>query len=244
MKNKIIFVISLFCFSLTAYAQETQTIYDDAYLFYKNGNAIINFTMNIHLSTGTKERGMEVYLCQESREWKLLARITEPGFLRNMKYLVRHESDGDESKWLKTSNGVKRISGFGQDESLFGSDFSVADISAGETQYESLVFLGTEVFNGRPMNVIEMDCGDKFYAKKTLYIDKENSLIHQVLIYSAKGELIKKYELLEWKLNTYGATPVKSKMTTIKESTFTELLVDSFEIRETIPERIFNRGNL
>ena len=77
-----------------------------------------------------KDRGLEIYIQYANENSKTLIQIVRPAFLRKMKFLRQRTADGREDRWLKTSQGVRRLSEANNAEPLFDSDFTVEDLSA------------------------------------------------------------------------------------------------------------------
>jgi hypothetical protein len=162
------------------------------------------------------------------------------------KYL---QKDGRLSVYSPDTEEVRLISGQMLKESMMGSDMSYEDVVNNATlssRYNPRI-TGSETFNGRDCWVLELNAKKKTesYAKRALWIDKQNrDLVHYEL-YALSGAKLKEYTLDD--VNTFGSRrfPVKSELKDLlRKNSRTILIMDNVVLDQPIPDSVFSRRNL
>lgn len=230
---------------LLAQSPEPAEILRRAALFGQFTSLEASLTMEIHERRGSKDRGLTAYVVREEDRARALVQITSPAFLGNMKFLS--VSDGPEtSQWLATSRGVRRVAGSSRNDRLFDSDFTVEDLSDYQPDDFDLTLMGSETVDGVETHLLEAVPRDAEtdYAKRVMNISKETGLLARARFYDDDGELVREFELIEHMELDGVPFPRVAKMTTVSRNTHTLLTVEEARVGHTIPERLFNRGNL
>lgn len=243
LRNQLIILTLLMGINLFLSAEVPEQILENAHLMGNDPNLVINLTMKIETPQGQKERELEVYINREEGASRILAQIIHPSFLRNMKFLNHRNPDGREDKWLKTSRGVRRLSTANNSEPLFDSDFTVEDLSyfnSSELRLELVENNDDEIHH-----VIKATPFSKYsgYSYKIIFINKGSGIVSRVDFYE-DNEIYKQYTLTEYRKINDKLYPVTCKMENFAEGSRTTLLVDNLDIVNSIPGRIFNKGNL
>lgn len=142
-----------------------------------------------------------------------------------------------------------KISGHMLRESMMGSDFSYEDIMENEELLKrySVKVLGSEVFNGRDCYLLELIAKEKniTYAKRSLWIDKENFVILKSQLFSLSGKLLKEsiMENIKKYDDRYYATKMTMMNKLVKNSaTIFEMIDIKFGV--DIPVNIFSKRSL
>ncbi|MFP4365099.1 MAG: outer membrane lipoprotein-sorting protein [Spirochaetia bacterium] len=241
--KKILVCIWMLLIVYSAFAQSAEQIYEQAFFFSNSDSVVMEVAMTIHERRGDKERELEIFLENESDGGRrVYMQITRPGFLRNMKYLQHQDGDGSSQQWLRTSRGVQRLTSSNSDEPLFGSDFTVGDLSESAVADYS-VSLEEETHEFFIIRAVPENSGSR-YAYRLMHISKESSIIHRVDFYSASSELVKQYELLSTQNIGEYIFPETCIMRDLAAGTETELQFLDLDVDRRIPSRVFNRGNL
>jgi outer membrane lipoprotein-sorting protein len=162
------------------------------------------------------------------------------------KYLKK---DGRLSVYSPDTEEVMLISGQMLKESMMGSDMSYEDVVNNATlssRYNPRI-TGSETFNGRDCWVLELAAKKKTesYAKRTLWMDKQNrDLVHYEL-YALSGAKLKEYTLDGVK--TFGSRrfPVKSELKDLlRKNSRTIFILDNVALDQPIADSVFSRRNL
>lgn len=198
--------------------------------------------MEITAARGKKTRKIEIFREQTAdNEFKLLAQVVYPTFLNNMKLLIIHE-DNTESKWMKTSRGVRTIADSGRDEQLFDSDLSSEDLNRIDPEHFTLSFKPSEQISEQKETCIEA-AEKNSKRKRIIYINDEN-LITRIEYFDSNNELYKLYRLNETILVEGILFPLKSTISHPLEGTSTVLSFENIDLPKRISNRIFNRYQL
>lgn len=200
-------------------------------------------TMEITTPQGQKSRSLELYSKESSTEYSLLVQITRPAFLSNMKYLINSLEGERVFRWLKTSRGVRSLSDAGGNEALFNSDFTVEDLSPLDPDQYNLSLVSSDTSEYYRIEATPKE-GDLEYAHKEFFIHRETRLLEKIHYFDTRGDIIKKYILLETTEHQGGIFPLSAIMKNVCEGTETLLTIDVIEIPPSLPPRIFNKGSL
>jgi len=142
-----------------------------------------------------------------------------------------------------------KISGHMLRESMMGSDFSYEDVMENDKllkKYDVKV-IGSEVLGDRDCYVLELNAKDKkiTYARRKLWIDKENFVVMKSQLFALSGRLLK--ESIMENVKKYGDRYFVTKMTMTNKllndsSTTFELTDIKFDVK--FPDGIFSRRSL
>ena len=236
-------------FSLTAgslYAVDPEKVVSQMFILGNDPYMKIRAQMVIHLKNGIKERTLDVYVKREGGSSGVLMHIIAPGFLNNMKFLAHRNEKGVESKWLKTSKGVRRLSSANNSEQVFDSDFTVEDLSEVRKSDFTLAYVETRLFEDEEVYVIEAIplYRGSLYSRKVLKIGVHSRILREVDFFNDRQELFKQYRLLSTQLIEKRVYPHTCVMENIENGTKTTLDLENIVTGEKLPDKLFNKGNL
>lgn len=153
--------------------------------------------------------------------------------------------------WMRfpdAENTVK-ISGHMLRESMMGSDFSYEDAMENEEllkKYSAKV-LGNETINGRECYLLELTAKEKniTYAKRKLWIDKENFVVLKFQLFSLSGKLLKEAIMENVKKydDRYYATKMTMTNKLVKNSATIFEMMD-IKFGADMPDNIFSKRSL
>lgn len=162
------------------------------------------------------------------------------------KYLKK---DGRLYVYSPDTEEVMLISGQMLKESMMGSDMSYEDVvtnSALSSRYNPEI-RGEETFNGRACWVLLLGAKTKTesYAKRILWIDKENGDLARYELYALSGVKLKQYTLDEAKVFGSRRFPVKSEISDmLRKNSKTTFIMDKVILDEPIADSVFSQRNL
>lgn len=195
--------------------------------------------MEIFSSRGSKSRKIEIFK-EESGDntYKLLAQVVFPTFLRDMKLLIISENS-QESRWMKTSRGVRSIADSGRTEQIFDSDLDTDDLTNINPDNFN-VSLHEKNEDYYIIHAVETNTGNK----RKITICRQMNIITDIIYYNESGSIYKKYELLDSILIDGEIFPKESVVKRPANNTYTVLTFTSIELPDAIPARTFNRHQL
>ena len=236
-------VLILFSAASTAGAAEpsAREFMKGLHIFGDSSSLIMEFVMQIRSPQGEKERILNLHMDRSSEDQKLLIQIKSPAFLSSMKYLSRRER-GKETRWLKTSRGVRRLSARNNSDSLFGSDFTVEDLSLAELDSYTWSYEGDAPDGDVRIRAVPLYDSPGF-DYKVFTVGQSDRLLKQIDYYGG-GALIKQYRLIESMSAGDSPFPRVVTMKTLKDQTETVLTVRSVEFVPSLQAGVFNKGNL
>ncbi|MDR2098301.1 MAG: outer membrane lipoprotein-sorting protein [Spirochaetaceae bacterium] len=162
------------------------------------------------------------------------------------KYLKK---DGRLYVYSPDTEEVMLISGQMLKESMMGSDMSYEDVVTNATlasRYNPAI-TGAEIFNGRDCWLLELNAKTKTesYAKRRLWIDKENGDLVHYELYALSGAKLKQYTLDEAKVFGGRRFPVKSELSDmLRKNSKTILTMNNVILDQPIADSVFSRRNL
>lgn len=200
----------------------------------------IGLTMHIESGSGTRTRGVEVYLKSDGRTRRVFAQIVDPPFLNRTRFLSVERGGNRSARYLATSQGVRRLAASNSDERIFGSDFTAGDLSffdmdehdVDETAFDDPAF---QAFQLRPIH------GDG--PVRTLSIDRETGLVMNVT-YSEGSRVTKRYTVEAVGFSNGRPYPRVATMTTVADGSQTRISIERFDTETPIPDRFFHRAAL
>ena len=210
-------------------------------------NAIIEIGMNIHTGRGSKDRTLEIYYTEESDGTvRTLAQVISPAFLRNLKFLSYMYADGRVDQWVKTSRGVRRLSGGpGAGQELFDSDFTTEDLSDVSPSDYDLDFLPDEIILDREVFSVQAKpkARGAAYSEKVYYVGKDSGLLLGI-DYLKGNDLVKRYRVNETQEISGELFPERCTMENLEQDTSTVLNFESIDTPNSIPGTVYNKGRL
>lgn len=240
--KKILFLLLL---TQTLFAQvndpSVEAYMKGLHIFGDSPNLELTFTMEIKSEQGIKDRDVSLFM-DRTEEEKILIRITAPAFLSNMKYLSI-SSDEKEVRWMKTSRGVRRLSAKNNSDSLFGSDFTVEDLSITDL---SDYFWTEESSDNPQVNKVRAypQYDRPSYAYKIFTVRKTDKLLLEMEYFNENDEPFKRYSLLREMNKDNRVIPQKVIMENLKNKTSTTLNIISADLNAGYSQSLFNKANL
>lgn len=238
-QHRIILLVFLLLSTVPLFGNPAASLLDSSSLLGTAEKAIYSADMEIFNGNSSKSRKLIIYReTSGSDVFNLLAQVTSPAFLSNMKLLVLKDGQ-QESRWMKTSRGVRSIASSGRKERIFDSDLDtddLVDIESSQFSISLVKDLGTEIC----LSAREIATG----FSRTITVDQDSQLITHIDYYDANNILYKTYELLETTIIEGYAFPQKGRISSIKDKTHTDLTFTSIELPTSISTRIFNRHQL
>jgi len=209
-------------------------------------NMEMEIRMVIHENGREKERTLKAFVHRNHAESKVLIHIISPAYLNRMKFLSIRDGSGRESRWLRTSQVKRRLSENDSGERLFGSDFTVEDLSAFSVEDYTYFDLGNERINSILCSVIKAvpKAGKDRLEEKHLYIDDAAGMLVRVDFFHTSGDLYKQYMLDSTQRVEGKMFPRSCFMKNLDEGSRTELFFEEIEEKGSLPARYFNQGNL
>ena len=220
-----------------------EEILGNVYLLGDAPNIVLSASMDIRSPRGDKNRALDIYISQNDDESKILAQVTSPAFLRNLKFLTHQFSNGSDDKWVKTSRGVRRLAEGNYGEALFDSDFTVEDLSRiNQSRFDLEVVDSGETSGTRTIEATPT-YSNPDYTHKVFKIEVETGMLVGVDFFEDE-ELIRRYTLVERQVITGELYPLLCLMEDLTKGTSTLLQITKVSIEDSIPSRLFNRGSL
>lgn len=250
MKKNLFFVgivlLVWFCMpSSLLCAQSAEEVLEKANLFGNSRFLKMQVQMEISTTSGDKNRAIDINISNTDESYMVYMQITSPPFLRKMKYLQHKPRSGRSVQWVSTSRGAKKITSSGNDERIFDSDFTAADFASTSIKDYNVVNLVSTTRNSISCYKLELEPleSEPVWNKKVLYVEQDSFLIHEVEYFTDES-LVKSYRILETITLDGKLFPSKSIMENYREGTFTKLDIESIELPESIPDRMFHYRNL
>lgn len=179
---------------------------------------------------------------------RLLLRFTEPPELRRSALLVVETDYGPNQVFLYTSEleRVKRVTAEGAAETLFGSDFSYADLERwllldkpGEARH-----LREEMLDGRPVHVVESrpdPASARAYETVVSYIDAETCVVLRTESYQPGGRLRKVLAAEPASIAERGAIRLATelRLEDLRDGTRTDVSIEDVRVDQPIEDGAF-----
>ncbi|MDR2796364.1 MAG: outer membrane lipoprotein-sorting protein [Spirochaetaceae bacterium] len=162
------------------------------------------------------------------------------------KYLKK---DGRLYVYSPDTEEVMLISGQMLKESMMGSDMSYEDVVTNATlasRYNPAIG-GDEIFSGRDCWILDLSAKTKTesYAKRRLWIDKENGDLARYELYALSGAKLKQYTLDEAKVFGSRRFPVKSEISDmLRKNSKTIFVMNNVILDQPIADSVFSQRNL
>ena len=175
-----------------------------------------------------KEMNYDMYTARDESEIHVMIDFFAPHSYNGTRILTKVPISGGEPKVnvkLKSFLPIINVSKVDYDMPFFGMDFASGDMSPRDSNLDEYTLLSIEKLeDGSTCYVVEGHPLDgNFYYKTIHYIDIDKELIVKSEMYDKKNTLVKIFEVLEVDKIQGLWTPTKTKMTSTKEQTHTEL---------------------
>ncbi len=248
-KGRRFFIVLILLSLISAFSLYAEPIEDrvkEISIYGRAEHLELDIKMVINKDRDESEKTLKAFISREKQGFKILLHIIAPAYLNRMKYLSIRDTGGHESRWLKTSQVIRRLSEKNYADSLFGSDFTVEDLS--ELSVESYTYsdMGEGRIGERTVSVFKAvpkkEAGA--YSSRLLFIDEASGVLMKSEFYDSANRIVKVYNVEETQSVNQKIYPKICVMETIGENSRTILHFNSIKVPETIPDRYFNKGNL
>lgn len=224
-------------------AQEASRLLASAHLMGAGTTLVARMEMVIREGRDEKRREVELMIDRSGGRVRTLARIVQPAFLSDMKFLKRSEPGQPEAQWMKTSRGLRRLGESNRSERVFGSHFTVEDFgSVDSTLFEVSFAPGSDTEGERA--VVARPLGSAPYASRLILISRRSGLIMGMDYLDASGKALKRYRVLSTTGSGADERPTEASMEDLPAKGSTFLRMISLERPASIPDRYFNPGSL
>lgn len=186
-----------------------------------------------------QRRTIQVFLQrQDDGRTRIFTQILLPPFLQSMKFLQYQSPDGEQDRWMSTSRGVRRLGVRDAAEHLFNSDFTTDDFSYLDVEGHELSIVE------RAGQLVTINERAPSRRERLITVDTAKKLIVAVDYRNESGKTEREYRVEETGSVNGIWYPRVSKMTDLTSETSTRLTIERIEAVDSIPDRIFSRGNL
>lgn len=244
MRICILFLCAIIVPAASAFPQSAAQVAQKTSLFGTAKDITLTVVMELKTKSGTKERGLSISIKRSPAGMRVLAAMTSPAFLSQMKFLTRRETDGLTTTWLKTSQGVRKLTASSGSERIFDSQFTVEDFSdidlkgftasLSEATLDSVACFAVAL---RPTTAAG-------YSRKVVYVQKDDFELRGMDFYDDYDVLIRQYRVIESRLIGGIPFPVQSVMKDLATDDETSLTIESADTTRVIPESTFNKAGL
>lgn len=162
------------------------------------------------------------------------------------------EEDNDTWMYLPALGKVKRIasSSDGRETgSVFGSEFSIEDVSDRKLKDYTYTYIGEDTFNNRPVWIIESIPTEKrakktYYSKIVSWVDKERFIILKEDLYNRVGKHYKQFVARKFE-NIKGVWLVtKSSMNNLTTHKITNYDIESVRFDMEVEDEFFTQRTM
>lgn len=197
----------------------------------------VDATMTIREGSSEAERRLEGWYRRGDRDLSLFVQILEPPFLRDMKLLLLRRGSREDN-WMRTSRGVRRLGASSGQERVFGSHFTVSDMTAVDPAAQTV-----RLVDSSPDEILIEVQDREGSGYRRFSIQPEDRIIRGIQFFDDSGELVKEYELLSVDSVEGQPVPMRGQMR-LTNGDYTIISVNEIDFPTSIPGRYFNRGNL
>jgi len=231
---------------IPSFGIDPATVLANSRVFGSSPRLALEMSMSIEERGAVKERTVKVWLQQSEDASSLMAAVTKPSILSNLKFLRLVDQKNGLRQWVKTSRGVMRVSGTGGGDRIFGSHFTVEDFgeqrSWGSAAEVSLAPVAPE--SGLiALRIVNADPSSSWRIK-TMWIDGETGLVMRALYADENGTSIRRYKVLEVHRADGLTYPAKATMEQLEDGGRTVLEIHSVSSPTSLSQRLFNPAGL
>lgn len=238
MKFVIVLMIIASSLATPADAEETAAeIIAEVHVLGPADTMQVDATMTIREGSSQADRRLEGWYRRGDRDLSMFVQVVEPPFLRDMKLLLLRRG-AREDNWMRTSRGVRRLGASSGQERVFGSHFTVSDMTAVNPAVQTVRLVDS---SAEEILIEVQDREGSGYRRFT--IQPENRIIRGIQFFDDSGDLVKEYELLSLESVEGQPVPMRGRMR-LANGDSTIISVNEIDFPTSIPGRYFNRGNL
>lgn len=196
------------------------------------------------------EQRLQIARKQSARPGKALVRFLDPPGVRRTSILILEHDDGSDDfyVYLPAFRKTRHLSSAQRADAFFGTDLSYEDVEPKTATEWEAVLVAYEEFAGRPCAKLEITPGpdfDSVYDRMVSCIELERGIILWTDFYRA-GRLEKRLRTNPDRVEQIGGRHIPFEMTfeTPRYRSKTLVSVESHEIRDDLPDRLFTTRNL
>lgn len=237
---KFVIVLMIIASSLTTPADAEETaaeIIAEVHVLGPADTMQIDATMTIREGSSQADRRLEGWYRRADRDLSMFVQVVEPPFLRDMKLLLLRRGSREDN-WMRTSRGVRRLGASSGQERVFGSHFTVSDMTAVDPAVQTVQLVDS---SAEEILIEVQDREGRGYRR--FAIQPENRIIRGIQFFDDSGDLVKEYELLSLESVEGQPVPMRGRMR-LANGDSTTISVNEIVFPSSIPGRYFNRGNL
>jgi hypothetical protein len=190
-----------------------------------------------------QERSMEVVARRDKGLLQTMVRFLSPEDLAGTAFLMRERQGGASEQYVYLSGlkRTRRIAGREREGSFMGSDFSYADMQRPDPKHTHNLRLPDDTIGDAASYVIEstLDAqAESAYAKVVTWVRKSDFVAVRTRFLDKQGKTVK--TLYARKVRELDGKPVVVEARMQAENGHaTELLIDSMERRDNLPDALF-----
>ena len=191
-----------------------------------------------------KERLMEILGRRHKGKLQTVVRFLGPKDIAGTAFLMLERDDGVSEQYIYLSGlkRTRRIVGREREGSFMGSDFSYADMQRVESRHAHNIRLPDEKIGDTDTYVLESRLkkgAPSIYSKVTTWIRKTDYISLRTRFYDKAGKLLK--TLYTRRVKQLDGKPVvfEARMQNNQTGHVTELIVESVERRDSMPDSYF-----
>jgi len=240
---RILFSLYILFFSsaLSGYSQDAASIAAGSHVLGKNAGIRLSAVLSINDSSGIKERGIDISLDRTTGGSRILASVTRPAFLRNLKVLQLSEG-GNTETWLKNSQGVRRLSSGTNSEGIFGSDFTLEDLS--HFNPDEYTFALMKDSSGTTHHIEARPLGSSTYGRILIRIDKVDGLLSESIFYDRNNLEMKRFSADKIGTAKSGERYVRTAVIVRPDGRQSMLDITQYDTDVKFQKQFFAKGNL
>jgi len=196
------------------------------------------------------EQRLQIARKQSARPGKAMVRFIDPPGVRHTSILIlQHDGSSDDFYvYLPALRKTRHLSSAQRADSFFGTDLSYEDVEPKSAADWTARLLASEEFDGRPcarLEIIPEGSFGSIYDKMISCIEYERAVILWTDFYR-HGRLEKKLRTNAERVETIDGRHIPFEMTfeTPRQRSRTRVTVESHEIRDDLPDRLFTTRNL
>jgi len=194
---------------------------------------------------GTTERLIDQYTSDSGGLTKTVVVFQKPASVAGTRFLTIENKDATEDRWifLPALGKARRVSAGEGSGSFMGTDLSYDDVSSANraADKDNHAMVRDESLGGKPCWLIESRPKDSGYqySRMLSWVEKASYIALKIELYDKKGALAKVMEVLKVEDRQGKATPVATRMSTVKAKTSTTIYFDIVKYDEAIPPGVF-----
>jgi len=205
---------------------------------------------------GVRERKLDLVgkLQPNGVDYNLAISFIYPPDIKGTGFLqIEHPNEDDLWIYLPALQKSRRLVSKDKKDSFFGSDFSYGDMLQPRVELYRHKLVGSETVDGHPCHLIESvprnetEAANSGYARKLLWIRKDNFMECRIQYFDAGGALLKTQTVTEHKQVDPGGNgwlALRREMVNHRTQHKTQLVFSNVLVGQAIPDRFFTTRTL